>query len=222
MKYFGVTDRKMEEYLYAQLPAREGVLADMEAQAERDNVPVIGPLVGRFIYTLALAATAKDILDVGTATGYSAMWLALAAQQNGGLVVTLEKDPSRAAYAEAYFRQANLAGVCAVRRGDALTIMRGMQESFDLIFLDVLTQFDNPETALQMLDLCVTLLNPGGLLLSDNALRSGRVLSPPSGDPSTQGIVAFNTAIMSHPRLVSSLVPIRDGVSMSVKVDIAP
>lgn len=217
MKYFGVTDLKMEDYLYSLLPGRGGVLVDMEEHAERENVPIIGPLEGQFLYTLALAAKAKDILDVGTAIGYSAMWLALAAQQHEGRVVTIEKDQGRAAWAEAYFRQAGLAGVCAVRRGDAATLMRGMQESFDLIFLDILTQMDNPNSALELLDLCVMRLRPGGLLLSDNALRSGRVLNPASEDASTQGIAAFNAAIIKHPRLVSSIVPLRDGVSVSVR-----
>ena len=218
MKHFGITDRKIEDYLEAHLPPRESVLLDMEAQAARENVPIIGPVEGQFLYTLALAASAKEMLDVGTAIGYSAMWLALAARESEGRVVTIEKDPARAAWAEAYFRQAGLADVCAVRRGDAQSIMRGMQESFDLIFLDILTQFDRAATALEMLDLCLMLLHPGGLLLSDNALRSGRVLDLSHEDPSTQGIAAFNDAIMSHPRLVSSIVPLRDGVSISVKV----
>lgn len=218
-KHFGITDRSTEEYLYSLLPERESVLQDMEAQAERENIGVIGPLIGHFLYTLVLATKSKDILDVGTAIGYSAMWLGLAAKRHEGRVVTLEKDPGRAAWAEAYFRQADMAGVCAVRQGDALRTMRGMQESFDLIFLDVLTQFDNPGTAMEMLDLSLLLLRPGGVLLSDNALRSGRVPNPPADDPSTQGIAAFNNAVMTHPRLVSSIIPIRDGLSMSVKVD---
>jgi predicted O-methyltransferase YrrM len=217
MRHFGITDPKIEEYLNNLLPPRDSVLLDMEAHAEREGVSIIGPVEGQFLYTLALATGAKDMLDVGTAIGYSAMWLGLAARENEGRVVTIEKDPARAAWAEAYFRQANLSGVCAVRRGDALTIMRGMQESFDLIFLDILTQFDHPNTALEILDLCVLLLRPDGLLLSDNALRSGRALDPPKNEPSTQGIAVFNQAIMSHPKLVSSIVPLRDGVSLSVK-----
>jgi caffeoyl-CoA O-methyltransferase len=217
MKHFGITDRKIEDYMEAHLPPRDGVLLDMEAHAERENVPIIGPFEGQFLYTLALAAGAREILDVGTAIGYSAMWLALAARETGGRVVTLEKDNARAAYAEAYFRQAGLSGLCAVRRGDALSIMRGMQESFDLIFLDILTQFDRPDTALEILHLSLMLLRPGGLLLSDNAFRSGRVLDPAREDPSTRGIAAFNEAIMNHPKLVSSIVPLRDGVSVSVK-----
>jgi caffeoyl-CoA O-methyltransferase len=217
MKHFGITDRTIEDYLEAHLPPRDGVLLDMEAHAERENVPIIGPVEGQFLFMLALAAEAREMLDVGTAIGYSAMWLALAARETGGRVVSLEKDPARAAYAEAYFRQAGLSGLCAVRRGDALSIMRGMQESFDLIFLDILTQFDLPGTALEILDLSLMLLRPGGLLLSDNAFRSGRVLDPAREDPSTRGIAAFNEAIMNHPKLVSSIVPLRDGVSISVK-----
>ncbi|MFL5731622.1 MAG: O-methyltransferase [Chloroflexia bacterium] len=217
MKRFGITDPKIEDYLEAHLPPRDPVLLDMEAHAERENVPIIGPVEGQFLYTLALAVGAREMLDVGTAIGYSAMWLGLAARESEGRVVTIERDPGRAAYAEAYFRQADLSGVCAVRRGDALTIMRGMQESFDLIFLDILTQFDHPGTALEMLDLSLMLLRPGGLLLSDNAFRSGGVLEPTRETPSTQGIAAFNEAIMNHPKLASSIVPLRDGLSVSVK-----
>jgi caffeoyl-CoA O-methyltransferase len=217
MKRFGITDPQIEDYIAGLVPPREGALADMEAHAEREGVPIIGPVQGHFLYTLALAVKAKDILDVGTAIGYSAMWLGLAARQNEGRVVTIEKDQGRAAWAEAYFRQADMSGVCAVRRGDALTLMRGMEESFDLIFLDVLTQFDRADTSLQLLDLCVKRMKPGGVLLSDNALRSGQVLNPMKYSASTQGIAAFNEAIMQHPRLVSSIIPMRDGISMSVK-----
>ncbi len=217
MRHFGITDPQIEDYLDTLLPSREAVLLDMEAHAEREGVPIIGSVEGHFLYTLALGARAKDILDIGTAIGYSALWLAKAAQQHEGRVVTIEKDAGMASWAEAYFRQAGLAGVCAVRRGDAATLLRGMQESFDLIFLDILTQMERPDAALELLDLCVMRLRPGGLLLSDNALRSKRVLNPPKEDPSTQGIAAFNSAIMSHPRLTSTIVPLRDGISISVK-----
>ena len=142
MKHFGITDPRIEDYIESLTPQSEGVLADMEAHAERENVPIIGPVEGQFLYTLALATQAKDILDIGTAIGYSAMWLGLAARENDGRVVTLEKDEGRAGWAEAYFRQARMCGVCAVRRGDALVLMNGMEENFDLIFLDILTQFD--------------------------------------------------------------------------------
>lgn len=218
MKHFGVTDPKLEAYMEGLLPSREGVLADMEAHAAREGLGIIGPVQGQFLRALVLAVKPKDILEVGTAIGYSALWLSMAAEKAGGRVVTIERDGSRAVWAEAYMRQAGLSGVCAVRRGDALVLMRGMEESFDLIFLDVLTQFDRPDTALEMLDLCVRRLRPGGVLLSDNALRSGHVLHPQDHSPSTQGIAAFNQAIFAHPRLTSTIIPMRDGLSMSVKL----
>ncbi len=217
MKHFGITDPKLEDYMVGLVPPQRGVLVDIEAHAEREGIGIIGPLQGHFLYTLTLAIKPKDILEVGTAIGYSAMWLALAAQKTGGRVVTIEQDEGRASWAEAYMRQADLSGVCAVRRGDGLVLLRGMEENFDLIFLDVLTQFSSPDTALEMLDLCVRRLRPGGMLLSDNALRSGQVLDPQSYSPSTQGIAAFNQAVATHPRLTSTIIPIRDGLSMSVK-----
>jgi caffeoyl-CoA O-methyltransferase len=215
MKHFGITRPEIEDYLLGLIPPREGVLADMEAHAEREGIPIIGPAVGQFLYTLVIAARAKDVLDVGTAIGYSAMWLGLAARRNEGRLVTIEKDPGRASWAEAYFRQADMAGTVAVRRGDALVLMNGMEENFDVIFLDVLTQFDSPDTAGKMLDLCIRRLRPGGMLLSDNALRSARVLAP--DDPATKGIAHFNRAISAHPRLTTTIVPLRDGLSLSVK-----
>ena len=95
--------------------------------------------------------------------------------------------------------------------------MNGMEESFDIIFLDILTQFDNADTSLKMLDLCLRRLRPGGLLLSDNAIRSGGVLDPTNAGPSTRGIAAFNQAISTHPRLTTTIIPLRDGVSISRK-----
>ncbi len=218
MKHYGITSPEIEDYMMGFVPPREGVLADMEVHAEREGLPIIGPMAGQMVYTLAVALKAKEMLDVGTAIGYSAMWLALAAQKNEGRVVSIEKDDGRAAWAEAYFRQAGMSGICAVRRGDALVLMRGMDEGFDLILLDILTQFDRPDASLEMLDLCVKRLKPGGVLLSDNAFRSGQVLSPENTPPSTQGIAAFNKAIASHPRLLSTIIPLRDGISMSVKM----
>ena len=218
MKRYGITLPEIEDYMLGFVPPREGVLADMEAHAVREDVHIIGPMAGHMVYTLAVALKAKEILDIGTAIGYSAMWLALAAQKNEGRVVSIEKDDSRAAWAEAYFRQAGMSGICAVRRGDALVLMRGMDESFDLILLDILTQFDRPDASLEMLDLCVKRLKPGGVLLSDNAFRSGQVLSPENVPPSSQGIAAFNKAIANHPRLLSTIIPMRDGISMSVKL----
>jgi predicted O-methyltransferase YrrM len=218
MKHFGITDPRIEDYIESLAPQSVGVLADMEAHAQRDNVPIIGPVEGQFLHTLALATRARDILDVGTAIGYSALWLGLAARQNGGRVVSLEKDDSRAGWAEAYFRQAGMSSVCAVRRGDALVLMNGMEENFDFIFLDILTQFDRPDTSLAMLDLCLRRLRPGGLLLSDNSFRSGGVLDPATSVPSTQGIAAFNLAISSHPGLTTTIIPLRDGISISRKL----
>lgn len=217
MKHFGITEPRLEDYMASLVPPQEGILADMEAHAEREGLGIIGPMQGHFLYTLALGLKARDILEVGTAIGYSAMWLAMAAQKLEGRVVTLEQDEGRASWAEAYMRQANLSGVCAVRRGDGIVLLRGMEENFDLIFLDVLTQFSSPDTALDLLDLCVRRLRPGGVLLSDNALRSGQVLDPQRYSPSTQGIAAFNKAISTHPRLITTIIPIRDGLSMSVK-----
>src|SRR5262249_35571660 len=148
--FFGLTDQAVEQYLYNTLPARPAVLQEMEAHAERAQVPIIGPLEGRFLYVLALSGQAQDILEVGTATGYSAAWLGLAARARGGRVVGLERDPQRAALAEEFWRRLGLGDTCRIQPGDAFDALRALPDMFDFIFNDILTSLAGPEQAVEL------------------------------------------------------------------------
>ena len=213
---FGITASEIEHYLYESLPPRPVVLLEMEAHAERENVPIIGPLEGQFLYTLALGAGTRAVLEVGTATGYSAAWLGLAARARGGRVLGLERDPARADLAEAFWRQGGLAETCTVRRGDALDTLAALADDFDFIFVDILTQLPGPAEADRLFDLCVARLRPGGLLVADNALRHGRVADPANQEPTVLAMRQWLARCAAHPALVTSIVPLRDGVSVSV------
>ena len=214
---FGITDPAIEQYLYGTLPGRLPVLLEMEAHAARENVPIIGPLEGQFLYTLALGAGARAVLEVGTATGYSAAWLGLAARARGGRVVGLERDLERADLAEAFWRQAGLAETCTVRRGDAFASLAGLAEDFDLIFVDILTQLPGPAEADRLFELCAARLRPGGLLVADNALRHGRVADRANQEPTVLAMRHWLDRCAAHPALVTSIVPLRDGISLSVR-----
>src|SRR4051812_34747497 len=109
---------------------RNAVLQQMEEHAERENVPIIGPYEGQFLYVLALGAGARDVLEVGTAIGYSGLWLGMAAHARGGRLISLEQDENRAALAEAFWRQADMASICHVHRGDALTSLAELTDDF--------------------------------------------------------------------------------------------
>jgi caffeoyl-CoA O-methyltransferase len=215
--FFGLTDQVVEQYLYASLPARPAVLQEMEAHADRAQVPIIGPLEGRFLYILALSSQAHDILEVGTATGYSAAWLGLAAQAWGGRVVGLEHDPQRAALAETFWRRAGLGDTCRIQRGDAFAVLRAMTDSFDLIFNDILTSLAGPQQAEELAALSLTRLRPGGLMVADNALRHGGVADPANHTAGVETMRAYLAYVEAAPGCETVIVPLRDGVALTVR-----
>ncbi len=214
---FGLTDPAVERFLYESLPARPAVLAEMEAHAARENVPIIGPLEGRFLYVLALAGHVHDILELGTATGYSAAWLGLAARAGGGHVLSLERDARRAALAESFWERAGLGGICRVRQGDAATLLRGLPDAFDFIFVDILTALPDAAAAADLADLCLAHLRAGGMLVADNALRHGRLADPANVEPGVALMRAYLDRVAVAPGCDTVIVPLRDGVALTVR-----
>jgi predicted O-methyltransferase YrrM len=214
---FGITNATVEQYLIDHVQARNTVLQQMEEHAERENVPIVGPYEGQFLYVLALAAGARAVLEVGTATGYSGLWLGMAARARDGRLVGLEQDEGRAALAEAFWRQAGMDATCHVHRGEAFAALAELTEEFDFIFVDILTSLRAPDQADQLFDLCLARLRPGGLLVADNALRRGDVVDPDNSDPGIAAVRRYLDRATSHPDLSTTVVPLRDGVCISVR-----
>ncbi|RJR34856.1 MAG: O-methyltransferase [Deltaproteobacteria bacterium] len=157
----------LENYFRGFIPPRDGLLLELEEEATREAIPIVGPVVGELLYILARLAGAKNILELGTASGYSAIYLARALPP-GGRVITLEMSEDMARRAEANFTRAGLADQIEVRRGQALELMADMTETFDLIFLDI-----DKESYLPALAHCRRLLKAGGLLAADNVGFAG-------------------------------------------------
>jgi predicted O-methyltransferase YrrM len=214
---FGITNTTVEQYLINHVSSRSAVLQQMEEHAEQENVPIVGPYEGQFLYVLALGAGAREVLEVGTATGYSGLWLGLAANAHDGRLVGLEQDESRADLAEAFWRQADMAGTCHVHRGDAFASLAEMTDTFDFIFVDILTSLHDPEQADTLFDLCLARLRPGGMLVADNALRRGDVADPANTDPGVAAVRRYLQRAATHPDLATTVVPLRDGVCISVR-----
>lgn len=152
-----------ENYFRELIPERSSLLRDLEAEADREGIPIVGPVVGELLYILARAVKARRILELGTATGYSAIHLAKACRETDGKVVTLEANPDMAARARENIQKAGLDAVADVRVGDALAAISEMQAAFDLIFIDI-----EKKDYLRALPDCKRLLPKGGLLLADN------------------------------------------------------
>lgn len=152
-----------EDYFKQLLPPRDVLMRQLEAQAKHEDIPIIGPLVGQLLYVLAVAVQARRILELGTATGYSAIFLAQACRRFDGQVISLELDSDMAAQARSNLQQAGLRQWVNVREGDALEILPQLQTSFDFIFMDI----EKADYA-KALPHCGRLLKTGRMLVADN------------------------------------------------------
>jgi caffeoyl-CoA O-methyltransferase len=189
------------------LPRDGGLMDAIEEDSISRDVPIIGPSVGSLLSVLVRATGAARILELGTANGYSTVFMARALPE-GGRITTIEWDPDLAEEARANLRAAGVEDMVEVLVGDALGLVKGMGAgSFDLVFMDI-----EKEMYSDALADCVTVLREGGLLFVDNvAFRS-------AGD--------FADRLHGHPELETSFVhgtfhnhsPEEDAVSLSVKL----
>ena len=209
----GITDLAVEKYVYSLLPPRDRVLREMERHAAEHHVPIVGPACGRLLYQLAQLVRARRVFELGSAIGYSTLWLARAVGP-GGIVYYTDSDPANARRAEAYFRRAGVRDRLRILVGDALEMLQATRGKFDLIFNDV-DKSRYPE----VFRLAASRLRVGGLFVADNVLRHGRVAhSPAPGDAATRAIQEFNRLIYKSPRLFTVILPLRDGFAVSLKV----
>jgi predicted O-methyltransferase YrrM len=206
----GITVSEVEDYLYAMLPPRDEVLAEMEADAAKNAVDIVGPAVARVLYQLAIIRGAKKVFEMGSAIGYSTIWWARAVG-DGGRVVYTDGDRKNAEKARRYFDRAGVSRRITVRVGDALEILSEEKESYDIIFNDV-DKTDYP----RVFRLALPRLKSGGLFVADNVLWKGK-LGKPNPDAQTKAILQFNKLISESQDLFTTILPIRDGVSVCVK-----
>lgn len=206
----------VERYLASLNRQQDLVLEDIARAGRDEDLPLIDAEVGALLRVLAMACGARRILEIGTAIGYSGIWLAGALPPDGSLI-TIDIDADRARRAQENFARAGLAGRVNVRLGDAAVVVAALDGPFDLIYQDGPKNLYGP-----LLGALVDRLRPGGLLVTDNVLWDGEVVpgyiaSPRRDAASTRIIAAYNEQLAAHPGLVTSIVPMRDGVAVSVK-----
>jgi predicted O-methyltransferase YrrM len=206
----------VERYLGALNRLPDAALMQIADEGVRQKLPLVDAEVGALLRVLAVALGATRILEIGTAIGYSGIWLA-GALPKGGMLLTMEMSAERAAVARENFARAGVADRANVMVGDASRLLAKVAGPFDLIFQDGDKQLYVP-----MLDRLVDLLRPGGLLVTDNVLWDGEVvpgfLERKVREPAdTKAIADYNERLNAHPRLMTATVPLRDGVAISVK-----
>jgi predicted O-methyltransferase YrrM len=208
---YEITTEAVERYVYAMLPERDEVLAHMETEAVKRNVPIVGPAVGRVLHQLALISRAKSVFELGSAIGYSTIWWARAVGKDGQVTYT-DSDHKNANEARGYFEKAGVADRIAIKVGDALELLSEEKREFDIIFCDI-----DKEDYPRALRLALPRIRKGGLLVADNVLWSGRVAEKDPKEASTRAIQEFNRLLYSSPDLFTTILPIRDGVAVAVK-----
>jgi predicted O-methyltransferase YrrM len=206
----------VERYLASLNRVSDPVLRDIAREGQDRNLPLVDAEVGALLRVLATAVRASRILEIGTAIGYSGIWMA-GALPDGGMLLTMEVDDQRVREARDNFKRAGLAERVNVMAGNASLLLAKLSGPFDLIFQDGDKLMYGP-----MLNRLVDLLRPGGLLVTDNVLWDGDVVPgfgahKHSNPADAEAIAAYNEQIHHHPSLITSIVPLRDGVAISVK-----
>ncbi|NIP78357.1 MAG: methyltransferase domain-containing protein [Gemmatimonadetes bacterium] len=207
--------QRLDDYVRERFAREDELLAELRDEIPRRGMPEIHITadLGRLLQVLLASIGARRVLEIGTLGGYSALWMARALPADGRLI-SLEIDAERAALAREYLERAGLGPTVEVRVGDARELLAGLvagnAEPFDAVFIDA-----DKESYVEYLERSLELVRPGGLILADNAFRDGRILED-DPDEATRGILAYNDRIAGDDRLISTVVPIRDGLAVSV------
>lgn len=168
-----------ETYFSQWIPTRSELLEALESEAEQEDIPIVGPVVGELIYLLAKLQGARRIIELGTATGYSAIFMGKACRLNNGRLTTFEADPQMAERAGRNIAKAGLSQWVDVECRDALQGLSALAQPVDMIFMDI-----EKEDYRRALPLCKEKLRINGLLVADN-----------TGFKDAHG---FNRAIFEH------------------------
>jgi caffeoyl-CoA O-methyltransferase len=166
-----------------------------------------GHLQGLFLRMISRMIRPKRILEIGSYTGYSAICLA-EGMPDEGILHTIESNPELEDLLKNNFREAGYEGKIILHMGNALSVIPGIRETFDLVFLDA-----DKENYPDYYDLVMDKLKPGGFLLADNVLWGGKILeNPPLSDRESHGIIRFNEKVRDDDRVEQLLLPVRDGI----------
>ncbi|GEC92299.1 MULTISPECIES: O-methyltransferase [Brevibacillus] len=208
-----ITNPAIDDYVSSLVPERSLLLKRLEQEAAEENIPIVQLPSAQVMRMLLLLHRPKAILEVGTAIGYSTIWLAEAAPE--ARIVTMDIDEDRLVRARANIKEAGCADRVEILSRDATL---GLPESyqFDCLFIDAAKgQYR------VFLDLYLPLLREGGLVISDNVLFRGLVATPEEAGkrqrPMVDKLLSYNSHLMERPDLETTFIPVGDGLAISMK-----
>jgi predicted O-methyltransferase YrrM len=209
-----ILDEQVERYLSELRPERSELMAEMEDFAERDSVPIVHWETGRFLAALCRALDPR-VLEVGTAIGYSTLHMAL--ELSEGRIVTLEREPERAAQARGYLERGGVADRVELVEGDALETIVGLSGPFDLLFVDA-----SKGEYTRYIELAEPLLSERCVLIVDNLLMSGEVALPEGADTwwnpeSLSSARRLNADLVRSERWLACVLAVGDGIGFGTR-----
>ena len=210
-----IIHRQQAEYLERLLPPSTGIIAEMEADAEANRVPIADREVALFLEINARAINAKRVLEIGMAIGYAVVHM-VRGMADDGRIVTIEPNDEMIRRAEDYFRRAGVRERVRIERGYALEVIPHLKESFDLVYIDAMK-----EEYSDYLDQSLPLLRVGGVVIVDNVLWGGQVAGEIRAEnqrESTEALRKFNQHFVNHPQLRAEVLSFGDGIGYGVKI----
>jgi caffeoyl-CoA O-methyltransferase len=204
---------EVTRHLIDLVPPRHPEMLAMEQHARETNFPIIGPAAGQFCYMIARMTNARRIFELGSGYGYSTAWFALAVRENGGGAVNhVVWDQELSDRACRSITRMGLRTCVKFQVSEAVAALRESDGPFDIIFNDIDKQA-YPES----LDVIEEKLRPGGVLIVDNALWSGRIFNDEDQSPQTKGVRELTRRLTTSTAWSTSLVPIRDGLLVAYR-----
>lgn len=206
-----VVDPRLDDYLERLVPDRPAVVQEMETLAARSHFPIVGPQVGCLLQVLATGIGARHIFECGSGFGYSAFWFASALPADGRVVLS-EGSAQNCTLARDFLARLGFAERVAIHNANALEVLEEKTGPFDVIFCDI-DKRDYP----RVYPFLHARLRKGGLFICDNMLWFGKVAGPDE-DPDTRGVRELTRLLYADPGFLTTLLPIRDGVTVSCRI----
>lgn len=224
MQRIDILHPSINDYLQDIIPERDEVLTEMEVHARENRFPIVGPLVGRVLHQLVLITNPTRIFEMGSGFGYSAYWMAKAFQKPEANIICTDGSQENANRAADYLKRGGIAKRIDYRVGNALEIIDQTEGEFDIIYNDI--DKDGYPDAFQK---AIPRLRKGGLFITDNMLWGGRVTHKTENrsndlndrdqwiNATTEGVKEVTRLQYSSQDVFTTIIPLRDGVSVAVK-----
>jgi predicted O-methyltransferase YrrM len=207
-----ITDERVQHYLRDFAEPEDEPLRAARARSEERDIPAVPAETGALLRFFARLVNARHLVEVGTGGGYSGLWLLGGMDASRGALTTIEIDPGNQTLAQQAFSEAKVTDRVRSMLGAALTVLPKLADRhYDIVWVDAV-KAEYPDYLVH----AKRLLRPGGLLLADNVLWSGRIADPAVTDDDTVGLREFNEQVLADPELHSTIFTVGDGVLAAV------